>query len=103
MATPTYARSSLAVLSGLLLLTLPALSQQYNSNDVTPPNAQSGKLTSAGTGKQAGVDGNNHALLETGNAISATIVPHRAGESVRVTVSIVMARALAIHDGRRAI
>lgn len=71
MATPIHARSYLAAVAGLLLFTLPAMSQQYNSNDVTPPTSRSGKLTSAGTGKQAGVDGNNHALLETGNAVTA--------------------------------
>ena len=55
----------------LLLFSLPVLAQQYNSNDVTPPNSRSGKLTSAGTGKQAGIDGNNHAILENGNAINS--------------------------------
>ena len=57
--------------ASLLLFSLPVLAQQYNSNDVTPPNSRSGKLTGAGAGKQAGVDGNNHAILENGNAVTA--------------------------------
>ena len=57
--------------ASLLLLALPALPQQYNSNDVTPPNSLTGKLNAAATGKQVGVDGNNHAILETGNAANA--------------------------------
>src|SRR5689334_1191772 len=55
----------------MLLVSLPAFAQQYNSNDVTPPNAINGILHSAGTGKQAGGDGNGHAILENGNAATA--------------------------------
>ena len=64
-------RSCSPWVASLLLFSLPVLAQQYNSNDVTPPNSRSGKLTGAGAGKQAGVDGNNHAILENGNAVTA--------------------------------
>ncbi len=57
--------------ASILLLSLPVLAQQYNSNDVTPPNSNSGKLNAAATGKQVGVDGNNHAILENGNAVNS--------------------------------
>lgn len=63
--------SRLPWVASALLLSLPVLAQQYNSNDVTPPNSNSGKLTAAAAGKQAGVDGNNHAILESGNAANA--------------------------------
>ncbi len=66
----TKARSARHWAASLLLLALPALAQQYNSNDVTPPNSRTGKLNAAATGKQVGVDGNNHAILENGNAVS---------------------------------
>ena len=65
----TSARNCSPWAAGILLFTLPVLAQQYNSNDVTPPNSRSGKLTGAATGKQVGVDGNNHAILENGNAV----------------------------------
>ena len=58
-------------LAGVLLLTLPSLAQQYNSNDLTPPNAMNGKLNGASSGKQAGGGGNGHALLESGNALTS--------------------------------
>src|SRR5207249_1899608 len=60
-------------LAGLLLLSfsLPVFGQQYNSNNVTPPNSRTGKLNGAATGKQVGVDGNNHAILENGNAAAS--------------------------------
>jgi hypothetical protein len=67
-------------MASLLVLSLPALAQQqqYNSNDVTPPNSLTGKLNGASTGKQVGVDGNNHAILETGNA-AASVDLHPGG------------------------
>ena len=55
----------------ILFLTLPLFGQLYNSNNVTPPTSLSGKLTSAASGKQAGVDGNNHAILELGDATNS--------------------------------
>ncbi len=70
----------------LLLLSLPVLAQQYNYNDVTPPNSLTGKLNAAATGKQVGVDGNNHAILENGNAATA-IDLHPAGYSGSMAIS----------------
>jgi len=64
-------RSRLRWAAGMLACTLPVFAQQYNSNDVTPPNSINGKLSAAATGKQAGGDGNGHAMLENGNAAAA--------------------------------
>lgn len=71
MEETRHPRTRLRGLAALLLFSLPVLAQQYHSNDVTPPNSKTGKLTSAATGKQAGIDGNNHAVLENGNAVNA--------------------------------
>lgn len=57
--------------ASMLVCALPVFAQQYNSNDVTPPNSINGKLSAAATGKQAGGDGNGHAILENGNAAAA--------------------------------
>ena len=40
-------RSRLPWVAGMLLCTLPVFAQQYNSNDVTPPNSINGKLRTA--------------------------------------------------------
>ncbi len=56
---------------GLLLLALPLSAQLYNSNNVTPPTSLTGKLHAAASGKQVGVDGNNHAILELGDATNS--------------------------------
>jgi len=79
-------RSCFAGLATLLLFSLPMLAQQYNSNDVTPPNSLTGKLNAAATGKQVGVDGNNHAILENGNAANA-IDLHPAGYYSSMAIS----------------
>ena len=54
----------------LLLIGLPAFAQ-YNSNDITPPISNSGKLTAAASGKQVGGSGNGHAILLKGNALTS--------------------------------
>ena len=86
MKNMTNAGSCVPWAATLLLFSLPVFAQQYNSNDVTPPNSRSGKLTSAGTGKQAGIDGNNHAILENGNA--ATAVDLHPGASYYSSMAI---------------
>ncbi len=67
--TPAWQRSRHT--ASLLLLALPMFAQQYNSNNVTPPTSLSGKLNGAASGKQVGVDGNNHAILELGDATTS--------------------------------
>ena len=62
----------------LLALSLSAFAQQYNSNDVTPPGPNAGKLTGATTGKQVGGGSNGHAYLLTGTALTAVDL-HPAG------------------------
>jgi List-Bact-rpt repeat protein len=79
-------RSRFPGVATLLLFSLPVLAQQYNSNDVTPPNSLTGKLNAAATGKQVGVDGNNHAILENGNAANA-IDLHPAGYYSSMAIS----------------
>ena len=54
-----------------LLLTLPAVAQQYNSNDLTPLTQTSAKINGASSGKQVGGGGNSHALLMNGSALNA--------------------------------
>ena len=68
---PTSVWRRLRLAASTLLLTLPLFGQLYNSNNVTPPTSLSGKLNGAASGKQAGVDGNNHAILELGDATSS--------------------------------
>ena len=55
----------------LTLMTLPVFGQEFHSNDVTPPTSTAGKLTGASSGKQVGGGSNGHAILLTGNALSA--------------------------------
>ena len=58
-----------------LLLGAPVFGQSYHSNDLTPVGKISGKLTGASGGKQVGGGtdalGASHAVLLTGNALSA--------------------------------
>lgn len=68
--------SSLLLAACAVLTGLPAVAQDYHSNDLTPPGAGSGKLTGSSSGKQVGgsqVTGSYspHAVLLTGNALTA--------------------------------
>ena len=56
----------------LLVFSLCASAQQYNSNDVTPPGPVAGKLTGATSGKQVGGGSDGHAYLLNGSALTAT-------------------------------
>jgi len=53
------------------LYSQPAFSQQYHSNDITPPSTPGGKLSGSAAGKQVGSGSNNHAYLLSGNALTA--------------------------------
>lgn len=76
-----FIRNAGALLGAALLLCLTAYGQQYNANDVTPPNTGSGKLAGASSAKQAGGGGApyTHALLLSGNALAATDLHPAAG------------------------
>ena len=58
-----------------LLLGQPTFAQSYHSNDLTPVGKISGKLNATSAGKQVGggtdTSGSSHAVLLTGNALSA--------------------------------
>jgi hypothetical protein len=62
----------------VLVASLSAFAQQYNSNDVTPVGSTAGKLTGAVNGKQVGGGNDGHAYLLTGNVLSAVDL-HPAG------------------------
>src|SRR5690349_15763577 len=63
----------ITALAGLfaLALALPAVGQQFHSNDITPPATAAGKLSGASSGKQVGGGTNGHAYLLNGNALTA--------------------------------
>ena len=75
----TYVPRRLQRAVGFLLLALPLSAQLYNSNNVTPPTSLTGKLNSAASGKQVGIDGNNHAILELGDATNSVDLHPGAG------------------------
>ena len=70
----------------LTLITLPAFAQDYHANDLTPPSSPTGKLTGAASGTQVGGSGNGHAMVLTGNALTAVDL-HPAGYYLSMATS----------------
>lgn len=66
-----HLKSALPITTGLALLAIPGLAQQYHSNDLTPPYASAGKLQGTRSGKQVGGGSNSHAYLLSGNALTS--------------------------------